>query len=93
MGKGRPKSRGLADQAGQYGIDGADWKAKAIWHNRDKIDINKAIEEIIKNSVEDDLYGVYHQAKDRLTGRGEYRGNTKAYGEKSANFNRKRQRK
>lgn len=35
--KGRP-NRGLLDSAGQYGINGADWKAQALWHNHKLID-------------------------------------------------------
>lgn len=56
--KGRKtKGRGMADQAGQYGIDGADWKSQAIWHNWEKIDMEVAFRNIVKNHVEDAVIG------------------------------------
>lgn len=50
-------NRGLADQAGQYGIDGADWKLEALWHNWHKVDYAQAIENVAKNELEDRVYG------------------------------------
>lgn len=50
-------SRGLLDSAGQYGIDGADWKARAIWHNWHKIDVDRAIKNIIRNEIQDRVLG------------------------------------
>jgi hypothetical protein len=73
--KHKPKNRGLTDQAGQYGIDGADWKARAIWKYADQIDVPQAIRNIIANEIEDRLYGKAYKAKDNLTGRGKNRRN------------------
>lgn len=84
------ESRGLADQAGQYGIDGADWKAKAIWENRHKIDWDEAIENIVKNQVEDALYGAAYSAQDDIRGRGKNRGNPRRQFDKSRKYNHKR---
>lgn len=54
--KGRDP-RGLLDSAGQYGIDGADWKLQALWHNWHRVDTVAAVENIAKNLGEDKLYG------------------------------------
>lgn len=54
--KGRT-SRGFIDTAGQYGIDGADWKIQAIWWNFSKVDIQEAVKNIIKNAIEDEIIG------------------------------------
>lgn len=62
-----------ADQAGQYGISGADWKLAAIWHHWNQVDARKAVEGLAKNEIEDMLYGAAHKAKDRVTFRGRYR--------------------
>lgn len=51
----------LIDQAGQYGIDGADWKAQAVFHNFHKIDGAEALRNIIANQVEDKLIGGLHR--------------------------------
>ncbi|UOF79013.1 hypothetical protein [Microviridae sp.] len=59
-GKGRA-DRPLLDSAGQYGIDGAEWKLQALWHNWDKIDANAAVENILKNLVEDKIAGAVHK--------------------------------
>lgn len=50
-------SRGFIDQAGQYGIDGADWKLNALYHNWHRLDLNKVVENLIHNFVEDRLIG------------------------------------
>lgn len=55
-GRNRPTAAFL-DQAGQYGIDGADWKLRAIYYNVDKIDGQKAVTNIIKNHLEDKVIG------------------------------------
>jgi len=49
------------DNAGQYGIDGADWKAKAIYYNMHKIDWDEAARNVIKNAVEDRILGDIHK--------------------------------
>lgn len=58
--KGR-NSRGPIDQFGQYGIDGADWKLQALWHNWHKVDMAKAVKNMAKNALEDQIIGAYHK--------------------------------
>lgn len=53
--------RGLIDQAGQYGIAGADWKARALWYNWDKLDTELAFRNILANNAEDQLHGLLHR--------------------------------
>lgn len=55
--RGNQISRGLIDKAGQYGIDGADWKLQALYHNWDKVDFNEGMECAIKNHFEDQIVG------------------------------------
>lgn len=50
---GRP----LLDAAGQYGIDGADWKLVQIYDNFGSIDWDQAVRNIIANEVEDRIIG------------------------------------
>lgn len=59
-GKGR-QNRGLLDNAGQYGIDGADWKLQAIWHNHDKVDWDQALECMVINQIEDKVIGAFQR--------------------------------
>lgn len=49
------------DNAGQYGIDGADWKARALYYNWHKVDLDLAVRNVIKNGVEDRLLGDIHK--------------------------------
>ena len=51
------KKRGLVDTAGQYGIDGADWKIPAIYDNLDQVDWARAIKCAALNEVEDKIIG------------------------------------
>ena len=62
------KGRGLIDNAGQYGIDGADWKLNALWHNWHKVDIEQAIKNIIANEFQDKILGKYQQALPKNIG-------------------------
>lgn len=55
--KEKMPKRGLLDNAGQYGIDGADWKMKQIYKHHDQIDWNKAFANIIANQLEDKIIG------------------------------------
>lgn len=64
--KGRDK-RGFIDSAGQYGIDGADWKLQALWHNWHKVDATQAVKNIVKNEVEDRVIGAYSRFLPRNT--------------------------
>lgn len=54
--KGR-KKRGPVDSFGQYGVDGADWKLQALWHNWHKMDAVEAVKNIVKNQLEDTIIG------------------------------------
>lgn len=49
------------DAGGQYGIDNADCKARALWHNWRKVDIETAFENLIKNYLEDKFLGYIHK--------------------------------
>jgi hypothetical protein len=69
--KGRKDRPG--DSAGQYGIDGADWKLQALYHNWKRLDTEAAVRNIIQNEIEDRLHGAVHKRKDKLLGRGKYR--------------------
>lgn len=61
-------NRGLLDNAGQYGIDGADWKLQAIWRNWDALDASDAWKNIARNVLNDLLHGKVHQGLDRAPG-------------------------
>lgn len=63
----RPDRR-FTDQAGQYGLDGADWKAQAIFWNLHKLDMEQAVLNIIENHLEDKLYGAIHKRLPKQTG-------------------------
>lgn len=56
------------DNYGQYGIDGADWKLKALYYNWHKVDVEKAVRNIIKNGIEDQVIGRYKAALPKQTG-------------------------
>lgn len=58
--KGR-HGRGMADNAGQYGVDGADWKAQAVWHNAHLVDPVDFLRNLIANHLEDKLIGGLHK--------------------------------
>lgn len=62
------KGRGLIDNAGQYGIDGADWKLKALWHNWDKVDIDQAARNILANHIQDSVLGSIYRKLPRNVG-------------------------
>lgn len=56
------------DVAGQYGIDNADCKAKALWHNWEKLDFTKAVENVIKNAIQDEMLGFIQRVIPRNSG-------------------------
>ncbi|WP_324742997.1 hypothetical protein U8326_06240 [Tsuneonella sp. CC-YZS046] len=56
------------DQAGQYGIDNADCKAQALYHNFHKVDVQTAVENIIKNEIQDKILGYINRTIPRNTG-------------------------
>lgn len=62
------KGRGLVDQAGQYGIDGADWKLQALYYNWSKVDGAQAVKNLINNAVQDKVHGGLHKHLPRNTG-------------------------
>jgi hypothetical protein len=61
------------DNAGQYGLTGADWKARALYANWHKVDFSKAIRNVLANQLEDRLYGAAHRARGDVTFRGRKR--------------------
>ncbi len=69
-----------ADQIGQYGVEGADWKLQAIYHNWRHVDASKAVLNIIKNEAEDKLHGASHKAKSKLLRRGRHRNGPPPWG-------------
>lgn len=64
--------RGFIDNAGQYGIGGADWKIMAIYHNwhvfSDLPTLELALKRAVWNTLEDKVYGGIHQRLPRNTG-------------------------
>lgn len=55
------KGRGLADAAGQYGIDGADCKGMALYNHWDKVNMTEALKNVFKNYVSDKIIGGYQK--------------------------------
>lgn len=55
------RTRPFIDTAGQYGIDGADWKMQAVWHNAHKVDPVEFWRNILANQTEDKLIGSLHR--------------------------------
>ena len=45
------------ENAGQYGIGGADYKTPALWNNWEKVDLQKAIQCLVTNEIEDRIIG------------------------------------
>jgi len=60
--------RGLLDSAGQYGISGADCKARALWHNWHRVDFEKAIRNAVKNELQDKFLGALNRAQPKNIG-------------------------
>lgn len=61
-------SRGMVDNAGQYGIDGADCKAKALFHNWHKVDFEDFVENLIRNHIQDKIIGGMQRVMPRNLG-------------------------
>jgi len=61
-------SRGLIDNAGQYGIAGADWKLQALWHNWHKLDVRQAVKNIIANEIQDRVLGQFYKHLPKQSG-------------------------
>lgn len=62
----RPDKRG--DQFGQYGIEGADWKLRALWYNWHRVDVAQAAKNIIKNNLSDKVIGDIQRRLPRNVG-------------------------
>lgn len=62
-----PGRHPLIDTAGQYGIDRADCKAKALWWNFHSMDVQTAVENIIKNHLSDKVIGAMQRVLPRNT--------------------------
>lgn len=60
-------SRAFVDQFGQYGADGCEWKAAALYANADRLDVCGGIQNILKNYLEDKLHGVTHRFRPKNT--------------------------
>lgn len=60
-------SRAFVDQFGQYGADGCEWKAQALYDNAEKLDVCEGVQNILKNFVEDKLHGVTHRFRPKNT--------------------------
>ena len=73
----RNPRRGLTDQAGQYGIDGADWKLVALWHNWHQLDVEQGLKNIVRNYVQDKVIGSVYRSLPKNVGHG-VDGGTKA---------------
>lgn len=54
--------RPVLDQFSQFGIDGADWKLQALFHNWHRVDLPEALKNILKNEIEDKIIGAYARA-------------------------------
>lgn len=62
-------SRGLIDNAGQYGIDKADCKLRALWHNWHKVDIETAARNVVANQLQDRVIGDLSRLQPKNVGR------------------------
>lgn len=62
-------SRGLLDSAGQYGIDGCEWKLQALYHNLTTLDPDKAFNNLANNIIQDFIHGKIHKNTPVNTGR------------------------
>ena len=58
----------LAHQAGQYGIDQADCKLRALYHNIDEVDVTQAFKNVVKNQLEDKFIGWYQSRAPKNLG-------------------------
>ena len=63
------KDRGLTDTAGQYGIDGADWKLQALYYNWHKVSLPDALLKTLLNHYEDKAIGGLMRKLPRNIGR------------------------
>jgi phage tail sheath protein FI len=64
------ESARVVDRPKAYGIQGADWKASALWHNWEQlgnVEINAALECVVVNHISDKFIGAAIGAKNKLT--------------------------
>lgn len=61
------KAQPFLDSAGQYGIDRADCKAKAIWKEWEHVDAPLAVANIIRNEIQDQAIGAIHRAGSKAS--------------------------
>lgn len=54
---GRKSNNFDGDQVGQYGIDNADCKLRALYYNWHKVDMNEAVQNLLANAIEDTIVG------------------------------------
>lgn len=62
------RNKSPIDNFGQYGIDRAECKAKALWDHWDQLDVEVGLANIVRNEIEDQLYGKMYQNLPRNIG-------------------------
>lgn len=62
------------DNFGQYGLDGADWKLRALYHNWHRLDKVEAVKNIIKNELQDQVIGAMQKRLPKNTGQAHSQG-------------------
>ena len=67
----------FGDSFGQYGIEGADYKIPALWHNFEKINPEEAVKNILKNHLSDKVIGEMQRRLPRNTGAAHQQGEMK----------------
>jgi len=67
--KPRSLERGMLDKAGQYGIDGADWKAEGLRRYWKELDTEQAFLGLINNQTQDFVYGQVYRGMGNVAGR------------------------
>lgn len=60
--------RGPVDNFGQYGVSHADCKLQALWHNWHRLDAEQAVVNIVKNELQDRVYGAIHKHLPKQAG-------------------------
>lgn len=58
----------LADNAGQYGLDGCDWKLQALYHNWHQVNFDTAVRNMIANQLQDRVIGDIQKILPNNTG-------------------------
>lgn len=58
----------VGDSFGQYGLEGADWKLRALYYNWHRLDVVQAVKNIIKNGLSDSVVGGMHRGLPKNTG-------------------------